>query len=84
MLFVRMRNLSIFLLLLACCAVVLSSGVRERRSYLDENGDKAELELLQQAIDEGKVDINNLMAERENNPSRRFWFRYRLPWILKK
>ncbi|KAL3890267.1 hypothetical protein ACJMK2_002555 [Sinanodonta woodiana] len=79
-----MRNLTILLLILALCTIVLSSGVRERRSYLDENGDKAALEVLLKAIDEGKIDINDLMADRENNPSRRFWFRYRLPWNLKK
>ncbi|KAL3890243.1 hypothetical protein ACJMK2_002534 [Sinanodonta woodiana] len=73
-----MRNLSIFLLVLALVAVVLSYGVRERRSLLDENDNKAALEVLLKAIDEGKVDINDLVDDSESNPSRRLWFPIRV------
>ncbi|KAL3890268.1 hypothetical protein ACJMK2_002556 [Sinanodonta woodiana] len=73
-----MRNLSIFLLVLALVAVVLSYGVRERRSFLDDNDNKAALEVLLKAIDEGKVDINDLVDDSESNPSRRLWFPIRV------
>ncbi|KAL3890265.1 hypothetical protein ACJMK2_002553 [Sinanodonta woodiana] len=76
-----MRNLSILLPLMVLCAVVLSSGQRERRSYTDEEDKKAALEILLQAIDEGKVDIKDLMADKENNPSRRLWLGR---WLGKK
>ncbi|KAL3890241.1 hypothetical protein ACJMK2_002532 [Sinanodonta woodiana] len=78
-----MRNMSIFLLLLVLCEVVLSSGVNERRSYSDENDEKAALERLLQEIDEGKVDVNDLMADKENNPSRRLWLSARIRIRLK-
>ncbi|KAL3890447.1 hypothetical protein ACJMK2_002729 [Sinanodonta woodiana] len=79
-----MKNFSIFLLLLALFAVVVSSGVRERRSNIDENGVKAALELLQQAIEEGKLDINDLMDDKGKDPSRRLWFPLRIRWNGKK
>ncbi|KAL3890240.1 hypothetical protein ACJMK2_002531 [Sinanodonta woodiana] len=75
-----MRNLSILLPLLVLCAVVLSSGFRDRRSYPDENDKKVALELLLQAIDEGKVDIDDLTIDKENNPSRRLWISRRIRW----
>ncbi|KAL3890263.1 hypothetical protein ACJMK2_002551 [Sinanodonta woodiana] len=77
-----MRNLAVLLLLLAMCAVTLSTVIRERRSSSNQDLDKAQLQALLQAIDEGKVDVNELFDKREGNPSRRLWFpiRVRVDW----
>ncbi|KAK3596428.1 hypothetical protein CHS0354_033391 [Potamilus streckersoni] len=84
--FLMMKNLAVLLLLVTMCAVALSSDLRERRSSMDEDIDKAQLQALIQAIEEGKVDANELFDKRDNNQNKRLWFplRVRFGWDGKR
>ncbi|KAL3890239.1 hypothetical protein ACJMK2_002552 [Sinanodonta woodiana] len=81
-----MRNLAVLLLLATMCAVALSSDLRQRRSYSDNDLEKAQLQALIQAIDEGKVDVNELFDRRDNTQNKRLWFplRVRFGWDGKR
>ncbi|KAK3596435.1 hypothetical protein CHS0354_033398 [Potamilus streckersoni] len=71
-----------FLLFWGVCAVAFTKDLRERRS--STTLDAAMVEDLIRDVEDGKVDLNELLDKRDNNQYKRLYFPLPIRWDGKR